>query len=182
MMNYFTILHWISLLVVLLLFVLFFVLTLRYQDKKSSLWPYVLTNVLITSLFILFSFYSIDKQFKVAKLINLVEKKVLLSESIVLSGQIVNSGKFSISKCTLELRVLNDSLGGVGSNAAGATFVPKSILDGLFKSEDIFAPKTVKEFILAEDFHPNEMRNFTVSIRYPPSFSRPYIRYDLSCH
>lgn len=180
-MTYFTILHWIAVFIIVILFILFLVLTLQNHDGKSSLLPPILTNMLAMSILSFFSIFILDKYTKIAQLENIVQKKILVNESFAISGQIRNTGNFQIGKCSLEVKVSNGAIEKTGTDSA--IFVPKSVFDSLFKhkTEDI-AVETTKTFVIAEGLHPGEMRNFTVFMRYPPSFSRPYTRYELSCH
>lgn len=129
-----------------------------------------------------FSIYGIDKFTKVAKLENVVQKKVLINESFSISGQIRNTGNFNIGKCILEVKLSNDSLETNGGEAL--VFAPKSGLENFFKKDtsNTNVIETVKEFVIAENLRKGEMRNFSVFMRYPPSFSKPYTRYELYCH
>lgn len=180
-MPYFTFLHWFAVGIIGLLFVLSTILVLRNESEKSPFMTIVaiaFIAVLISALAI----YALDKYTKVARLENVVHKKVLINESFSIAGQIRNIGDFTIGKCSLEVKVSNDSL--EKNNDGSALFVPKSALDNLFKrdTQDINSLDTTKNFIIAENLHKGEMRNFTVFMRYPPSFAKPSIRYELSCH
>lgn len=177
----FTFLHWIVLAVIILLFILFLILIIQNHDGKSSLIAPILTDLFTMSIIAIFSIYILDKAIKVAVLENVVQKKILLNESFSISGQIRNAGKFELAKCTLEVKMSNNSVEKTGTD--GAIFVPKSAFDALFKSSsDEFTIDTTKEFVIAEDLYPGEIRNFTVFMRYPASFSKPQARYELTCH
>lgn len=178
-MTYFTLFHWIAIVIIALLFSLILWLTIHNNEGKSSLAP-ILANLFITVLFTSFIFYALDKYTKVARLENMVQKKVLINESFSISGQIRNIGQFEIAKCTLEVKIFNASLERIGANSA--IFVPKSALQNLFKRENNPIIETTKKFVIAENLHKGEIRNFTVFMPYPPSFEKPYTRYELSCH
>jgi len=177
---YFTLLHWIAIIVIVMLFSLFLFLTIQNQDGKSSLLPPILTNILVMSILAVFSIYVLDKYTKIARLENIVQKKILVNESFAISGQIRNIGNFQIGKCVLEVKISNNSIERTGTDSA--IFVPKSAFDGLFNRDKENVVETTKEFVIAENLHKGEMRNFTVFMRYPPSFSKPYTRYELFCH
>lgn len=179
-MTYFTLLHWIVVLIIFLIFTLVLVLTIRNHDGKSSLLTPILANIFIMSIFTFFAIYGLDKYTKVARLENITQKKVLINESFSISGQIRNVGNFQIGKCTLEVKVANELSDTTGSGSI--VFEPKSAFDNLFSKDSGSSVETTREFIIAENLHKNEMRNFTVFMRYPPSFSKPYIRYELYCH
>lgn len=180
-MTYFTIFHWFAMIVIVLIFILIVVLTVRNNDGKTSLIPPILASVFILSIFTIFAIYALDKYTKIARLENVVQKKVLINESFSISGQIRNIGKFKIGQCVLEVKMGNDSLEKIGADSA--IFVPKSALDNLFNwGEGVKSVDTIKEFVIAENLHTGEVRNFTVFMRYPSSYAKPYTRYELFCH
>lgn len=180
-MSYFTFLHWFALAVIGLLFILFLILTFQNNSEEKFPLAAIFTNLLGMSILTGFTFYALDKFTKVASLEHVVIKKILINESFSISGQIRNIGKFDISTCTLEVKLSNDSLEKGGSE--GPLFVPKSALDNLLKWErDMSVIETTKDFVIAENLHKGEMRNFSVLMRYPPSFARPSVRYELYCH
>ncbi|AHJ11519.1 DUF2393 family protein [Sulfurospirillum multivorans] len=180
-MTYFTILHWFAMIVIFLLFILAIVLTIRSHDGKSSLYPPIFTAFFIATVFAAFAIYGLDKYTKIARLENIVQKKVLINESFSISGQIRNIGHFKIGACVLEVKISNESFERAGTE--GISFVPKSAFDNLFNwGEESHSVETTKEFVIAENLYKGEMRNFTVFMRYPPSYAKPYTRYELFCH
>ncbi len=180
-MTYFTILHWFAVIVIGLLTILIIVLSVRNHDGKSSLLSPILATLFIMTIFAIFAIYGIDKYTKIARLENVVQKKVLINESFSISGQIRNIGNFKIGQCVLEVKIANDSLEKIGADST--IFVPKSALDNLFNwGEKSPTVETTKEFVIAENLHTGEMRNFTIFMRYPSSYAKPYTRYELFCH
>ena len=180
-MTYFTILHWFAMIIILVLFILAILLIIRNYDGKSSLYPSILTALFISFVFAAFSIYGLDKYTKLARLENIVQKKVLINESFSIAGQIRNIGDFKIGSCILEVKISNESLETRGIE--GISFVPKSAFDNLFNwGENIHTVETTKEFVIAENLYKGEIRNFTIFMRYPPSYSKPYTRYELFCH
>ena len=178
-MTYFTILHWLAVGALSLLFGLVVLLVLRMNDKQSAL-PTILTMLLFFIFIGFFAIYILDKYTKVARLENVLQKKVLINESFSISGQIRNIGNFKIGTCTLEVKISN---GTIESSSDGPLFVPKSAFDNLLKREsNSNTIETTKSFVIAENLNKAEMRNFTVFMRYPPSYSKPYTRYELTCH
>lgn len=70
-------------------------------------------------------------------------------------------------KCRLEVKLSNNSFDKLGGTDS-PLFVTKSILDGLFKKTQIMNEiETSKTFVIAEMLHKGEMRNFSISMRYP---------------
>ena len=178
-MTYFTILHWLAIGGLGLIFALVILLILRTNDKQSAL-PAILTMLLFFISIGFFAIYILDKYTKVARLENVLQKKVLINESFSISGQIRNIGNFKIGACTLEVKISN---GTIESSSDGPLFVPKSVFDNLFKRDsNANTIETTKSFVIAENLNSAEMRNFTVFMRYPPSYSKPYTRYELTCH
>jgi len=126
------------------------------------------------------SLYILDKYTKLARLENVVQKKILVNESFAISGQIRNIGNFKIGKCILEVKIANNSIG--SGNVDGSIFIFKSPFDSLFKRDKKITVDTTKEFVIAENLYKDEMRNFTIFMRYPASYTKPYTRYELFCH
>lgn len=155
-------------------------LTIRNNDGKASLVPPILATFFILGVFAIFAIYALDKYTKVARLENVVQKKVLINESFSITGQIRNIGKFKIGQCVLEIKVSNELTETTGGGSI--VFAPKSAFDNLFSKESIYSVDTIKEFVIAENLYTGEMRNFTVFMRYPPSYAKPYTRYELFCH
>lgn len=180
-MEYFTILHWIALLILLVLFVLFCVIALK-QTNKKILISMLFSNFLVIIMLAVFSMLVLDKYTKIARLENVTQKRILMNESITLTGKIRNIGNFSIGKCKLEVKLVNNAL--TGGNVSGSSvFKPNSGFDFLFKSKENSRPSTViQEFIIAKKFKKGELRNFSVSMKYPPYFQKPFMRYKLYCH
>jgi len=180
-MTYFTLLHWFAMIVIFLLLALAIVLTIRSHDGKSSLYAPIFTTFFIATVFAAFAIYGLDKYTKIARLENIVQKKVLINESFSISGQIRNIGNFKIGSCVLEVKISNESFERAGTE--GISFVPKSAFDNLFNwGKESHSVETTKEFVIAENLYKGEMRNFTVFMRYPPSYTKPYTRYELFCH
>ncbi len=177
-LSYFTFLHWIALAVIVLLCIVFLILIIQNADEKFPL-PAILTNFLSMFILTAFVFYALDKYTKVATLEHVTIKKILINESFSISGQIRNTGNFTVSTCSLEVKLSNDSI----ENGGGVPlFRPKSAFDNLFKWEkDTNTIETTKTFVIAEDLYKGEMRNFSVYMRYPPSFAKPTVRYKLFC-
>ena len=96
-MTYFTLLHWLVLGILSLLLVLVVLLILRNESQNSPLQA-ILVSVFVFTLIAGFSLYSLDTYTKVARLDNVTQKKILLNESFVLTGQIQNVGNFTIGK------------------------------------------------------------------------------------
>lgn len=180
-MAYFTILHWLTLLILLVLFVLFSIIALKQTNKKILL-SMLFSNFLVIITLAVFSMFVLDKYTKVAQLENVTQKRILMTESLTLSGKIRNIGNFDIGKCKLELKLVNNAL--TGGNVSGSSvFKPTTGLSFLSNSNKKTQPSTIiKEYIIAKNFKKRELKNFSISVRYPPYFEKPFIRYKLYCH
>ena len=178
-MTYFTILHWLVLAIVSLFFILITILVLRNQQEKSPVSTLIVMFVLMVMVFVI-SIFGLDEYTKVARLENVSHQKVLINESLVYSGQIRNIGGFTIGKCKLEVEIFSDRVGEAGSTAL---FTPKSIFGDFFtntKENDENAPVS-KTFVIAENLKKGELRNFSVSMRFPTGLKKPTIRHELTC-
>ncbi len=179
-MTYFTILHWITLLVFLLLFVLLVIISKKESNPKIF-WSMVFSSFLVTSMLAIFSMFVLDKYTKKGKLINITHKRVLLNETIVFFGQVQNIGRFKIGRCKLEVKIANNALN--LNNITGKTFyAPRSGLGSLFTNKKERPSTVVEDFVIAKDLNPGEVRNFSATMPYPPYFQKADIRYKLYCH
>ena len=125
--------------------------------------------------------YVIDNATKKAVIDNIAQKRVLMNETIVFSGQIRNTGSFAIGTCKLEIKLINNPLN-AGNLSSSNLFNPMN----LFKSNnDDPAQKssTVKQdFVVAKNIKSGEIRNFSVSMRYPSHFSQSSTIQKLNCY
>lgn len=180
-MTYFTILHIITLLLLLVLFVFFSILALKQTSRKIVI-SMLFSNFLVISVLMVFSMFVLDKYTKEARLENITQKRILISEALTLSGKLRNIGSFDIYKCTLEVKLVSNAM--VGGNISGASvFKPTGSLSFLFSNKKNDRPTTVtQEFEIARNFPKGALKNFSVSMRYPPYFEKPYMNYKLFCH
>lgn len=180
-MAYFTFLHIITLLILLVLFVLLCILAFKQTNKKILL-SMLFSNFLVISMLSVFSMYVLDKYTKKARLENMTQKRILMTESFTISGQIRNIGKFDIHKCKLEVKLVNNAISG-GSVKGSDVFNPVSGLGFLFKGDkETRASTIIEEFVVAQNFKRGELKNFSVSMKYPPYFQKTYMNYKLYCH
>lgn len=176
-MNYFTIVHIIVLAILFVLFIALFMITLK-ETRKKVFWAMIFANFLVISTLAVFSMLVLDKYTKKARIENLDQKRILRNETITFTGKIRNIGKFSISACKLEVRLVNNpttsrQLGGsdVFNPTSGLKFIKKDT-----------KPSTVsKTFVIAKDLRPRELRNFSISMPYPPYFSKASTHQYLKC-
>ena len=106
--NYFTIVHIIVLFAIALLSILFLVLSLRAERKLFL--SLLFTNILVSTTLAIFLMLVLDKYTKKGIVEGVKSERVLRNESIVFRGQVRNVGKFTISKCTLTIKLINQPL------------------------------------------------------------------------
>lgn len=93
-MAYFTVLHWLTLAILLVLFILISIIALKQTNRKILL-SMLFSNFLVITTLAVFSMFVLDKYTKQARLEDMTQKRVLITESLVLSGKIRNIGHFS---------------------------------------------------------------------------------------
>jgi hypothetical protein len=177
-MGYFTILHMFALLIFFVLFVLLVILTLR-ETRRKIFWSMIFSNVLVTVTLMVFSMLVLDKYTKKARVENLTQKRVLLTEKITFSGQIRNIGSFTIGRCVFEVKLVNNPISS-GKLTGSQVFRPTSGLK-YGPGNDGEASTVVQEFVIATDLNPDELRNFSVSMPYPSHFKSARTFQKLSC-
>ncbi len=178
-MTYFTILHWLTLLFFLMVFILLVIVS-RKEERPNVFWSMVFASFLVTSTGAVFSMFVLDKYTKKAKIVSIKNHRVLRTEEIVFQGKIANVGKFTIGHCTLSIKMINNPVS--GNKLSGSNIFKPSGLE-FFKPKKNERPNTIeKEFTVAKKLKPREVRPFTVRMPYPPYFSKTQLIYHLYCH
>jgi hypothetical protein len=178
---YFTILHWITFIILLVLFILFCILALKQTNRKILL-SMLFSNFLVITTLGVFSVFVLDKYTKQARLEEVTQKRILITESFTISGKIRNIGNFNIGTCKLEVKLVNNPITG-GEVTGSNVFSPRSGLDFLFKKDENARESTIiREFVIAKGLKKGELRNFSISMKYPPYFQKTYMNYKLYCH
>jgi hypothetical protein len=177
-MAYFTILHILTLIILFVIYILLIVLT-RKENRPKIFWSMIFANTLVMTMLMVFAMPVLDKYTKQARIENLTQKRILMTESITFSGQVRNTGSFSIGKCKLEVKLVNNPLTS-GKLTGSQVFRPTSG----FKygpDEGEKSSTVVKDFVIASDLKPGELRNFSISMPYPPHFQRTTPFTTLKC-
>ena len=162
--------HFISLVVIIAIFVLGIKKALN-QEKKKLVIPMIFSVSLVTLLLLVFSIMIVDKYTKVVKVYKVKNKRILSIEKIVYTGIVKNEGNHNIAKVTLEIKLVN--MGHATGNVKGGSFFKSTgffnlFTDGLGMSSK---PQTVtKEFIVAKNLKPGTAKSFRVYFDYPPYF------------
>ena len=178
-MAYFTILHWITLLILLVLFILFSVLALKQKNKKILI-SMLFSNFIVIVMIAILSMFVLDKYTKKARLESVTQKRILMTETFTISGKIRNIGNFDIGKCKLEVKLVNNAISG-GDVSGSQIFSPSGL--SFFSSKKNTRPSTIiNEYIIAKNFKKGELKNFSVAMPYPPYFQKTSLRYKVYCH
>lgn len=180
-MGYFTIIHIIFLILLLLIFGGIGFLALR---KTKTIKSIILTAGSLFMLYLLIAVmacFFIDEYTKKAVISNIKYTRILMNESMQISGVITNVGNFDIRSCTLNVRVINSpsKLEGLKPDL----FVPKSSWETFLMKRRKFEISTVEEsFVIGQGLKAGLARPFSVSVRYSPKFVSPSVSHFLSCH
>jgi hypothetical protein len=132
----------------------------------------------------IFSMFVLDKYTKVARLENVTQKRILMNETLTLTGKIRNIGNFDIGQCKLEVKLVSNAMTG-GDVSGSQVFSPSGLnfFDLFSSKKKNDKPSTViNEFVITKNFKKGELRNFSVAMRYPPYFQKPFMNYKLYCH
>ncbi len=179
--TYLTIIHKIVLWTLLFILALFIFFSFKQKDKRLIL-PMIFSSFLVVGTLTVFSLFVLDKYTKKAKLLRVTHKRILLNESITISGIVKNVGKFKIGKCKLEVKIASNPM--AGKNLSGsAVFNPKASISEMFSNKENGKKSFVKkEFYIAYDLDPGVWQPFSVSMKFPPYLKNPYLKYKLYCH
>jgi hypothetical protein len=172
MMTHLTILHYLVLLVVALLFALTVIISFR--EKKTNIRATMIGASFVVSLMIAgFFMMALDKYTKIAEIRGLKNTRMLMNEEIVYSGYAHNAGKFEIGEIKLEIKLVNK--GHVTGNVKGGNFYKPSGFWDFFgggetaKRKD--RPQTlIRTFVVAKNLKPGKSKYFSVRMPYPPYF------------
>jgi len=183
MIPYFTILHWLDILFFFVLFIFLVVLSVKASNNNIKLLlSMVFASFLVTSFGAVLGLIILEKYTKKAKILDLIERRVLLNETLVLKGRVKNIGKFKINYCKLEIKLINNGWG--GKIQKGDFFKPGGLKIFGSKDEEKKRPNTINatKVIIKDGLLPGEIKNFSAIIPYPPYFNNTYLNYKLYCH
>ncbi len=172
-MTHLTLVHYLVLAIVALLFALTVVVSFR--EKKPKIRHTMIFSSFIVMLMISgFFMMALDKYTKIAKIRGLKNTRLLMNEQIVYSGYAVNAGKFKIGKIELEIKLVNKGHA-TGNVKGGSFYKPSGFMDFIGGGETAkrkAKPQTIiRTFVVAEDLKPGKSKYFSVRMPYPPYFS-----------
>ncbi|MEA3522930.1 MAG: DUF2393 family protein [Campylobacterota bacterium] len=172
-MTHLTIVHYLVLAVVALLFVLTVIVSFREKNPKIRT-TMILSSLAVMILIAAFFMMALDKYTKIAKIRGLKNTRMLMNEQIIYSGYAVNAGKFKIGKIKLEIKLVNKGHA-TGNVKGGSFYKPSGFMDFIGGGETAkrkSKPQTIiRTFVVAEDLEPGKSKYFSVRMPYPPYFS-----------
>ena len=180
-MTYFTIVHWLVLLFFLALFILLVFIS-RKETRPNIFWSMVFASFLVTSTAAIFSMFVLDKYTKKGKLLSIDNHRILRTEEIVFKGKVANVGRFTIGRCKLTIKMINNPV--ESGRLSGSQIYKPSGLE-VFKSKESRKerPNTIeREFVVARYLKPRKVQPFTIRMHYPAYFSKTRLIYHLYCH
>lgn len=166
----FTIIHYIILFVVFLIFALGTFAAFKQSNKKLLL-PMILSVTLVSVLIGAISIAAAEKYTKKVKLIKIDNRRYLTQEKISYFGLVKNIGKYKVAKVYLKIKLVSGGHG-TGNVKPGNFYKTSSFWDFLGKGADIlYKPTTIeKDFVVAKNLKPGEVAPFRVTFKYPPYF------------
>ena len=182
MIPYFTILHWLNIVFFLILFIFLVVVSIKAAGENVKLLiSMIFASFLVTGFAAVLGVIFLEKYTKKAKILEVKQRRVLINETLVLKGRVKNIGKFKINYCKLEIKLVNNALGGFNKRSffkSGGL----SIFGSKEKKQQ--RPNTVKatKVIIKNGLRPGEIKSFLTIIPYPPYFKNTFLRYKLYCH
>lgn len=162
--------HFVVFFIIVLLFILGAVLSLKQEGQKMKL-SMLFSVSLITLFLAIFSIFIVDKYTKKVELYKLENKRLLSLEKIVYTGIVKNEGSHTIGKVTFEIKLVNQ--GHATGNVKGGNYFKASGFFDFFKEGYNInsRPQSItKEFLVARNLRPGQAESFRVYFDYPPYF------------
>ena len=174
---YFTVIHWIMVILFVLVFVLLAVLSQKEKNKKTRI-TLITVSFVVSVIGLVVSLLILDKYTKKAKIINYTTQRNYNKESVTIRGNIKNVGKFPISYCTMDIKIVNKV-----THKKGTKFMYKtSSVDDMFKSKGYKKNYLQDSVRVVEDLKPRLSKSFKVDIKIPSHFQNPRYFLHLVCH
>jgi len=174
---YFTVIHWIMVILFVLVFVLLAVLSQKEKNKKTRI-TLITVSFVVSVIGLVVSLLILDKYTKKAKIINYTTQRNYNKESVTIRGNIKNVGKFPISYCTMDIKIVNKV-----THKKGTKFMYKtSSVTDMFKSKGYKKNYLQDSVRVVEDLKPRLSKSFKVDIKIPSHFQNPKYFLHLVCH
>ena len=175
---YFTIVHWITLIVFLLLMIFVVIISYRNLNTKQFITASLFTIPLLT-FGLIGSMYAVDSITKQVKLVEVSHRQVIRNETILFTGRVKNVGNFKVGTCYLEIDIYDTRK----NKLSHGVFTPIVWFSDLFGHAEPPKPLFVtKEVLIAKNLEPGKTKTFTVSVRNPTYMQGMRINYKLIAH
>lgn len=174
-MMYFTIWHYTTVVIALILFALAIVLAF-YTKRLLIQLSIIFIALIMISGGTFMAFKELEISTKKAELLNFHYNRILVSEQIAFSGVIRNSGDYPLAKVQLELIIKNTPAPGKGI-FGGAPHA----FNEAFKTEKQ-VQELVYHYTVATDLAPKTSKQFSLMVDYPPYFDNASYSTHLIAH
>jgi len=176
-MPHFTIVHYIFVVMFILVFTILVLLAQKEKNPKTRL-SLIIVSFVIVFLGLIVSLLILDKYTKKGKLLSYTTSRDYNHEAVIIRGVIKNQGKFKISYCTLDIKIINKVIRKKNSVFKYQT----SSVSDMFKSKGYkknFLNTSVKA---VKNLKPRLSKSFRVSVKIPSTFQNPRYFMHLVCH
>jgi len=178
---YFTILHWLSVLFFIILFIALSLLSAQAK-KNSVVMSGIFASFLVSVFGAVLTVIILEKYTKKGTMIKVDERRVLFNETMVVRGDILNVGKFPLNYCKISIKLINNDR----HTFSKGTFFNSSGFD-MFGGKDkkLAKPNTVlkkQTFKFKPALKPNYRYPFSVTLKYPGYFRGAMIIKKIYCH
>ena len=176
-MMHLTVIHYIFIVIFFLIFGLLALLCQKEKNPKTRLSLIILSFV-IALIGLIVSLLILDKYTKKGKLLSYHTSRDYNREAVIITGNIKNQGKFKISYCTLDIKIVNKV-----TRKKGSVFKYKtSSVGDMFKSRG-YTKNYLDESVRAvENLKPRLTKSFRVAVKIPSTFQNPRYFFHLVCH
>lgn len=173
MSTYFTIWHYIFVILAILIFIGGVVAAMKEAQPKVKN-ALILSAFLVSLLIGIISIFVLDKYTKKAQLYDVRNKRLLSVEKIVYQGYVKNVGDYNIGTVKFEVKLVNRG-SATGHIKGGSNFYkPSGFFDFIYSGGETIEkskPQTIiKEFVIAKNLEPGKTKHFRVTFPYPPYF------------
>ncbi len=176
-MMHLTIVHYIFIIIFFLIFGLLAILSQRETNPKTRL-SLTIVSFVVAFIGLIVSLLILDKYTKKGKLVSYTTSRDYNHEAVIIRGNIKNNGKFKISYCTLDIKIVNK----VKRNKNKIFQYKTSSVSDMFKSNSYkknYINTTVRAI---ENLKPRLTKSFTASVKIPSRFQDPRYFFHLVCH
>lgn len=172
--TYFTIWHYLFIIIAILIFIGGIVAAVK-EAKPKVRNALIFSSFLVSLLIGTISIFVLDKYTKKAQLFDVRNKRLLSVEKIVYQGFVKNVGNYKIGTVKFEIKLVNRG-NATGKIKGGSNFYkPSGFFDFIHSSGETVKkskPQTVvKQFVVAKDLEPGKAKHFRVMFAYPPYFT-----------